>query len=201
MHHKDLFNDELNINDKLDDLVFLLPLLWNEMLSASLAGKDFHNREPNKVDSNLSSDQLAMCIEGECNESMTEHAPCYSSPNLPDDKSGLMMEPTPSDGVCISPTPGIWIGVTCHCHSHPCNTFLPLSSPLHINNICKIIAHFNLLFHLFQRYMICNNKNGFIPLECLSSHLFSYNSLKKLNAGWENNKQFGNVIDHISSAF
>lgn len=174
LHNEDLFNDELDINDELDDLDFLLPSLGNNSEVPSMSPGS---------------------------EPMAEPIPWHSF-NLSGDKSGLMMEPTHSDDIPPTvPTPGIWNGVTCDCLSHKCNASLPSSSPLHIDDTCKILAHFNLSFHLFWRYVICNDKKGFIPLGRLSSHLFSPTSSKKPIAGRTNNKQFGTVMDHISAAF
>jgi hypothetical protein len=187
---EDLFNDELDFDYDSDDAELLFPSLVGGAKNGQDNAHALNELSGHRGDS--------VHDEDERYESVSKHAPLLLSPNRSEDELGM---PTPSVDPVIPVTPGVWNGVTCNCQSHPCDTSLPPNSALHVDKTCKILQHFDLSFHRFWRYVICNEKMGFIPLGRLSTHLFSYRSSKKLIAGRTNTKHFRAVVEHISSAF
>jgi hypothetical protein len=101
-------------------------------------------------------------------------------------------KPATSSPICV------YDNVTCTCtvDAHRRKPTLPPSSPEHVDDDCRILAHLGLSFHKYHRFIICPCYDGsFVPLGSLKSHLKAkhHASLRRSSGQL--------VIQHIATSF
>jgi hypothetical protein len=144
-------------------------------------------------------------------ENSTE--PTLASP-LSSERVGLPGPPSRSENINGNhatatphqiPNPYKYNGVACRCaaRDHICDASLPASSPLQVDNTCKLLQVLGLKFHRYYRFLICSCKGGsFLALSELKSH---FKEKHKTNLRGDNtrtmNRDFPGVEAHISRSF